>query len=82
MEFVVSISMFQNIDIYQQGYYQLRLSLPQARLIKAYRAFTTNPLPVLKQAVCLPDGSYQSKVFYIKYREEQVAINEIIQYDC
>lgn len=32
----------------------------------------------LKQPECRPDNTYHSKIFYIRYREEQTSLGEII----
>ena len=38
-EAILILGQFLNIDIYQQGYYQLRASVRGARLAKAHQVF-------------------------------------------
>ncbi|XP_077207559.1 protein FAM135B isoform X2 [Paroedura picta] len=82
VEFSVELHKFHNVDLFQRGYYLLHASLRTPSRIP-HRLSTTvteqTGESVLRSA-CVHENSVYSRVFQILYRNEEIVINECMNF--
>ncbi|XP_077496617.1 protein FAM135A isoform X1 [Amblyomma americanum] len=85
VEFFIELYKFSNVDLFQRGYYQIRLSLkvPQRLPAKVEVHLPRNTviqgyaLPIVFPA-CIVNGTAVSKTFQILYKNEEVHLDDTI----
>ncbi|XP_053103972.1 protein FAM135B isoform X2 [Hemicordylus capensis] len=82
VEFSVELHKFYNVDLFQRGYYLVHASLKVPSRIP-HRLFTT----IVEQtgdsilcSACVQENSVYSRVFQILYRNEEIVINESMNF--
>ncbi|XP_054841891.1 protein FAM135B [Eublepharis macularius] len=82
VEFSVELHKFHNVDLFQRGYYLVHASLKVPSRIP-HRLLTTvveqTGDPILSSA-CIHENSVYSRVFQILYRNEEIVINESMNF--
>ncbi|XP_010627918.1 protein FAM135B isoform X2 [Fukomys damarensis] len=80
VEFSVELHKFYNVDLFQRGYYQIRMTLKVSSRIphrvSASIVGQTESSSLLSACVC--DSTVHSRVFQILYRNEEVPINDAV----
>ncbi|XP_062981075.1 protein FAM135A [Elgaria multicarinata webbii] len=80
VEFSVELHKFYNVDLFQRGFYQIRVSMKippriphkiEASLLRATSADLAFPASVHDNVIC-------SKTFQILYKNEEVAVNDVM----
>ncbi|XDA79427.1 hypothetical protein R6Z07M_009409 [Ovis aries] len=80
VEFSVELHKFYNVDLFQRGYYQIRVTLKVSsriphRLSASIVGQTDSSSP---HSACVHDSTMRSRVFQILYRNEEVPINDAV----
>ncbi|XP_006830911.1 PREDICTED: protein FAM135B [Chrysochloris asiatica] len=80
VEFSVELHKFYNVDLFQRGYYQIRVTLKVSsriphRLSASIVGQTEN---TSLRSACVHEGTVHSRVFQILYRNEEVPINDVV----
>ncbi|XP_043340108.1 protein FAM135B [Cervus canadensis] len=80
VEFSVELHKFYNVDLFQRGYYQIRVTLKVSsriphRLSASIAGQTDSGSP---HSACVHDSTVHSRVFQILYRNEEVPINDAV----
>ncbi|XP_020741520.2 protein FAM135B isoform X1 [Odocoileus virginianus] len=80
VEFSVELHKFYNVDLFQRGYYQIRVTLKVSsriphRLSASIAGQTDSGIP---HSACIHDSTVHSRVFQILYRNEEVPINDAV----
>ncbi|XP_017914091.1 PREDICTED: protein FAM135B [Capra hircus] len=80
VEFSVELHKFYNVDLFQRGYYQIRVTLKVSsriphRLSASIVGQTDSSSP---HSACVHDSTMHSRVFQILYRNEEVPINDAV----
>uniref|UniRef100_A0A8B9YNN0 Family with sequence similarity 135 member B n=1 Tax=Bos mutus grunniens TaxID=30521 RepID=A0A8B9YNN0_BOSMU len=80
VEFSVELHKFYNVDLFQRGYYQIRVTLKVSsriphRLSASIVGQTDSSSP---HSACVHDSTLRSRVFQILYRNEEVPINDAV----
>ncbi|KAM9690427.1 protein FAM135B [Dama dama] len=80
VEFSVELHKFYNVDLFQRGYYQIRVTLKVSsriphRLSASIAGQTDSGSP---HSACVHDSTMHSRVFQILYRNEEVPINDAV----
>ncbi|XP_073425485.1 protein FAM135A isoform X3 [Dendrobates tinctorius] len=82
VEFSVELQKFYNVDLFQRGFYQLRASMKippriphkiEASLLRATGDDLAFPASVQDTVIC-------SKIFQILYKNEEVAVNDVMNF--
>lgn len=82
VEFSVELQKFYNVDLFQRGFYQLRASMKippriphriEANLLRVTGDDLAFPASVQDAVVC-------SKIFQILYKNEEVAVNDVMNF--
>nr|XP_012591413.1 protein FAM135B isoform X3 [Microcebus murinus] len=80
VEFSVELHKFYNVDLFQRGYYQIRVTLKVSSRIphrlSASIAGQTESSSL--RSACVHDSTLHSRVFQILYRNEEVPINDAV----
>uniref|UniRef100_A0A2K6BIQ1 Family with sequence similarity 135 member B n=1 Tax=Macaca nemestrina TaxID=9545 RepID=A0A2K6BIQ1_MACNE len=80
VEFSVELHKFYNVDLFQRGYYQIRVTLKVSSRIphrlSASIAGQTESSSL--HSACVHDSTVHSRVFQILYRNEEVPINDAV----
>ncbi|XP_065923346.1 protein FAM135A isoform X7 [Magallana gigas] len=82
LEFSIEFNKFFNVDLFQRGYYQVRATLKTSPKLPA-KIEVTLPKASDESYVlpsCVVNGTAISKTFQILYRNEDVAINDLVMY--
>ncbi|XP_048763051.2 protein FAM135A-like isoform X3 [Ostrea edulis] len=82
LEFSIEFNKFFNVDLFQRGYYQVRATLKTSPKLPA-KIEVTLPKASDEHYVlpsCVVNGTAISKTFQILYRNEDVAINDLVMY--
>uniref|UniRef100_A0A3P8UYB6 Family with sequence similarity 135 member A n=1 Tax=Cynoglossus semilaevis TaxID=244447 RepID=A0A3P8UYB6_CYNSE len=80
VEFSVELHKFYNVDLFQRGFYQIRTSLKvPARVPHKVEASLLHPGGSdLAFPASVQDDTFCSKTFQILYKNEEVAVNDVI----
>ncbi|PNI45933.1 FAM135B isoform 6, partial [Pan troglodytes] len=80
VEFSVELHKFYNVDLFQRGYYQIRVTLKVSSRIphrlSASIAGQTESSSL--HSACVHDSTVHSRIFQILYRNEEVPINDAV----
>ncbi|XP_061191919.1 protein FAM135A-like isoform X2 [Saccostrea echinata] len=82
LEFSLEFNKFFNVDLFQRGYYQVRATLKTSPKLPA-KIEVTLPKASDESYIlpsCVVNGTAITKTFQILYRNEDVAINDLILY--
>ncbi|XP_060099074.1 protein FAM135B [Heteronotia binoei] len=82
VEFSVELHKFHNVDLFQRGYYLLHASLRAPPRIP-HRLSTTvveQTDEAILRSACVHENSVYSRVFQILYRNEEIVINECMNF--
>nr|XP_022313926.1 protein FAM135B-like isoform X7 [Crassostrea virginica] len=82
LEFSIEFNKFFNVDLFQRGFYQVRATLKTSPKLPA-KIEVTLPKASDESYIlpsCVINGTAISKTFQILYRNEDVAINDLIMY--
>uniref|UniRef100_A0A6I8NY07 Family with sequence similarity 135 member B n=1 Tax=Ornithorhynchus anatinus TaxID=9258 RepID=A0A6I8NY07_ORNAN len=82
VEFSVELHKFHNVDLFQRGYYQVRVSLKLPariphRLVASVGGKTEDSGP---SSASVHESSVHSRIFQILYRNEEIAVNETMHF--
>lgn len=80
MEAIITLAQLQNINIYAQGYYFVRVTLKNAAITQTTQCEGTLPNNLQLKPPSHSGSQYCSKVFFIRYREETILLNEVFQF--
>ncbi|XP_041358704.1 protein FAM135A-like [Gigantopelta aegis] len=86
IEFMVELSKFYNVDLFQRGFYQIRCILknpPRAPAKIEVSLPASNPAPNNSSLIlpaCIIGDAAVSKTYQIQYREEDLSINDAFMY--
>ncbi|KAM6214337.1 protein FAM135B [Rhynchocyon petersi] len=80
VEFSVELHKFYNVDLFQRGYYQIRVALKVSsriphRLSASIVGQTESTSP---HSACVHEGIVHSRIFQILYRNEEVTIDDVV----
>ncbi|XP_004837962.1 protein FAM135B isoform X1 [Heterocephalus glaber] len=80
VEFSVELQKFYNVDLFQRGYYQIRVTLKVSsriphRVSASIVGQTESSSP---HSACVHESTVHSRVFQILYRNEEVSINDAV----
>ncbi|XP_003792907.1 protein FAM135B [Otolemur garnettii] len=78
VEFSVELHKFYNVDLFQRGYYQIRVTLKVSSRIphRLSASIVGQTESSSLRAACVHEGIMHSRVFQILYRNEEVLIND------
>ncbi|XP_038616193.1 protein FAM135B [Tachyglossus aculeatus] len=82
VEFSVELHKFHNVDLFQRGYYQVRVSLKLPakiphRLVASVGGQTEDSGT---SSACVHESSVHSRIFQILYRNEEIEVNETMHF--
>ncbi|MBN3317621.1 F135B protein, partial [Atractosteus spatula] len=82
VEFSVELHKFHNVDLFQRGFYQVRVGLKISSRVP-HRLITTIPGNTGESSstsACVLDCTVLSKIFQILYRNEEIAVNDSMNF--
>lgn len=87
LEFSVELHKFSNVDLFQRGYYQVRISLKVSPKLpsKIEVSLTRNSAmqgyaPHIVFPACIVNGTAVTKTFQILYKNEEVLLNDTVTF--
>uniref|UniRef100_A0A5F4WCC4 Family with sequence similarity 135 member B n=1 Tax=Callithrix jacchus TaxID=9483 RepID=A0A5F4WCC4_CALJA len=80
VEFSVELHKFYNVDLFQRGYYQIRVTLKVSSRIphRLSASIVGQTESSSLHSACVHDSTVHSRVFQILYRNEEVPINDAV----
>ncbi|XP_017367490.1 protein FAM135B [Cebus imitator] len=80
VEFSVELHKFYNVDLFQRGYYQIRVTLKVSSRIphRLSASIVGQTESSSLHSACVHDSTVYSRVFQILYRNEEVPINDAV----
>ncbi|XP_026351157.2 protein FAM135B [Ursus arctos] len=80
VEFSVELHKFYNVDLFQRGYYQIRMTLKVSSRIphRLSASIVGQTDSSSLQSACAHENAMHSRVFQILYRNEEVPINDAV----
>ncbi|XP_058132067.1 protein FAM135B [Dasypus novemcinctus] len=80
VEFSVELHKFYNVDLFQRGYYQIRVTLKVSSRIphRLSASIVGQTESTSLHSACIHESTMHSRVFQILYRNEEVPINDAV----
>ncbi|XP_006879330.1 PREDICTED: protein FAM135B [Elephantulus edwardii] len=80
VEFSVELHKFYNVDLFQRGYYQIRVTLKVSSRIphRLSASIAGQTESTSLRSACVHEGTVHSRIFQILYRNEEVTINDVM----
>ncbi|XP_075406684.1 protein FAM135B [Tenrec ecaudatus] len=80
VEFSVELHKFYNVDLFQRGYYQIHMTLKVPSRIphRLSASIVGQTERSSLHSACVHEGTVQSRVLQILYRNEEVPINDVV----
>ncbi|XP_045142873.1 protein FAM135B [Echinops telfairi] len=80
VEFSVELHKFYNVDLFQRGYYQIHMTLKVPSRIphRLSASIVGQTESSSLHSACVHEGTVQSRVLQILYRNEEVPINDVV----
>ncbi|XP_049637905.1 protein FAM135B [Suncus etruscus] len=80
VEFSIELHKFYNVDLFQRGYYQIRVNLKVSSRIphRLSASIVGQTESSSLNSACVHENIVHSRVFQILYRNEEVAINDAV----
>ncbi|XP_007938762.1 protein FAM135B [Orycteropus afer afer] len=80
VEFSVELHKFYNVDLFQRGYYQIRMTLKVSSRIphRLSASIVGQTESTGLYSACIHEGTVHSRIFQILYRNEEVPISDVV----